>query len=336
MDEICEAIDAKGAGLLQSDVRTPDVPFTDSVKDLFAVYFHEGWHERDLRVRTVPLLLAGVPVVTDQDVSTPEEMRSHLYYNEFINRVGLHWWAGVGFRSGSALWALSLQRTGRQGPFEKQEKRLLARLVRPLTEVATLSHAVGRAVLSSTTNALAAVRCPAVAIDHFGSILEANAAMGIVYDDELRIRNKKLWVADPAAKLALERLTERITASAYEWTLSGIGPIVIKRVRNKPVILRVLPVPPAARSPFLGARAIFTFTAIEPKPRPDTPLMMQVFGLTPAEARLSTMLADGTSLEQAAENLSIARDTARNQLKSVFNKTSTHRQSQLVALMAGL
>jgi DNA-binding CsgD family transcriptional regulator len=336
MDGICRAIGAEGAGLLQSDVRTPDVPFTDSVKDLFAVYFREGWHERDLRARTVPLLLAGVPVVTDQDVSTPDEMRSHVYYNDFINRVGLHWWAGVGFRAGSALWALSLQRTGRQGPFEEREKRLLAPLVKPLTQVATLSNAVGRASLLGCTNALAAVRHPAVAIDQIGTILEANPAMGTVYGEELRIRNNRLVLKDQAANVAIEQLIRRIGASADQSAVPGAEPILIRRAEKPPVILRTLPVPPAARSPFLGACAIFTFTSLETKPQPDAALLAQAFGLTPAETRLAAMLADGSSLEIAADKLSIARETARNQLKSVFAKTGTHRQSQLVALLARL
>jgi hypothetical protein len=35
----------------------------------------------------------------------------------------------------------------------------------------------------------------------------------------------------------------------------------------------------------------------------------------------------------AARELKISRETARNQLKSVFAKTDTHRQSELVALI---
>ena len=35
----------------------------------------------------------------------------------------------------------------------------------------------------------------------------------------------------------------------------------------------------------------------------------------------------------AARELKISRETARNQLKSVFAKTDTHRQSELVALL---
>ncbi|MGI8568738.1 MAG: helix-turn-helix transcriptional regulator, partial [Methylocella sp.] len=35
----------------------------------------------------------------------------------------------------------------------------------------------------------------------------------------------------------------------------------------------------------------------------------------------------------AARELNISRETARNQLKAVFAKTGTHRQSELVALL---
>jgi DNA-binding CsgD family transcriptional regulator len=63
---------------------------------------------------------------------------------------------------------------------------------------------------------------------------------------------------------------------------------------------------------------------------------LQAFSLTPAEARLASLMASGMSLEDAAEKLTIARQTARTQLKAIFMKTGTHRQSQLVALLSRL
>jgi DNA-binding CsgD family transcriptional regulator len=61
-----------------------------------------------------------------------------------------------------------------------------------------------------------------------------------------------------------------------------------------------------------------------------------VFGLTPAEARLASIMAEGANPEEAAEELHISRDTARNQLRAIFAKTTTHRQSELVALLSRL
>lgn len=57
------------------------------------------------------------------------------------------------------------------------------------------------------------------------------------------------------------------------------------------------------------------------------------YALTQAEAKLAVRLASGESLDEAAETLSISIHTARTQLKSVFAKTGTRRQPELVAML---
>jgi DNA-binding CsgD family transcriptional regulator len=78
----------------------------------------------------------------------------------------------------------------------------------------------------------------------------------------------------------------------------------------------------------------FTLTAIAPRPGPPAGLLSGAFGLTPAEARLATIIAGGRNPELAAEELQISRATARNRLKAIFAKTATRRQSELVALLS--
>ena len=63
----------------------------------------------------------------------------------------------------------------------------------------------------------------------------------------------------------------------------------------------------------------------------DTPEMFRkALGLTPAEARLAVRLRFGLSLKEAAEDLGISVNTARNQLRNVFDKLGVNRQSDLV------
>ena len=57
------------------------------------------------------------------------------------------------------------------------------------------------------------------------------------------------------------------------------------------------------------------------------------FGLTPAEARLAFHLVAGETLRSAAIKLSITYETARSQLKSIFKKTGTCRQAELVIVI---
>jgi hypothetical protein len=114
MEEICTAVGSTGAMLLQSDVRTPDVPRTASIDEALRAYFGGAFHLADVRAeRGVPLLLSGSPVVIDQDFVTPDDIRSDAMYNEVLIPLGLQWFAGIGFRAETALWVLSIQRRAR-------------------------------------------------------------------------------------------------------------------------------------------------------------------------------------------------------------------------------
>jgi len=334
--EINAAVGATGTGLFQSDVRTtPDIPRSAGVDDrVFTAYFAEGWHMNDIRAeRGAPLARAGRIVMTDQDIVTPEEMRRLPLYADLLARYGLKWFAAVMFRAGPARWALSIQRSVKEGPFEAQERPLLVRLSQRMTEAASLSTAVGRIALSSAVDAMNAVRQPAVAVDRMGVVLEANAGAEALFDDQIRVKERRLYVGDAIARRTLETLFDRLRVTSDGAPLP-CQPVVVRRRDKSPVILRVLPIPPAARTPFLGARALFTLTAVEPRPGPPAVLLADAFALTPAEARLASIMASGLNPELAAEQLSISRFTARNQLKAIFAKTATRRQSELVALLS--
>src|SRR5215475_10529142 len=126
MEDICAAAHARGATLLQSDIRTADVPVTPSIREFLAGYFANDLHITDVRARRgVPLLLSGRPVVRDQDIfsSEREMLRDPLYAH--AAEWGLSWFAVIGFHVGSALWGLSIQRSTQDGPFETPEVKAL-------------------------------------------------------------------------------------------------------------------------------------------------------------------------------------------------------------------
>jgi DNA-binding CsgD family transcriptional regulator len=334
MDGICRAVGATGAALLQSDARTPDVPYTSSIEGLYKRYFGDGWHQRDTRAnKGVPLLLRGGALINDEDVVTPEEMAHDPYYNECNIPCGFKWFTTIAVWAGPALWGLAIQRTPREGPFEAQDKRILAPLSQRLSEAATLSTAIGRLALSSATGALNAVHQPAVAIDRTGLVLDANALAHALFDRDFGVANRHLALSDALAKNCLEKLLEQLRACPEAVGLPA-SPIVARRKGRAPVVIRLLPVPPAARGPFLGARALLTFTVVEPRTGPCAPLLVTAFALTPAEAKRGSVCAEGLARVRGAEQLGIARETARVHLKAVFAKTGTHRQAELVALLA--
>lgn len=334
MEEIAMAAGARGAALLQSDARTPDIPRTAGVDEYFRSYFNEGWHTRDVRAnRGVPLLLRGQTAIIDQDIVTPDEMRSVGLYAESLIPRGLGWFAAIGFWSGRALWGLAIQRAWRDGPYEDEDKRVLGQLSQRLSEAASLSRVVGRTALTGITNALEQVQLPALALDRSGSVLEANSAATRLIDEEVNIRGGKLLLRDRQASAALNTLFDRLRATS-DLSATPCEPIVVQRTNRHPLIIRVLPIDGAARTPFVGASILLVFSDLERQRLPDGAAVARAFGLSPAETRLLLLLATGISPRQAAEQLGVAFETVRVHLKSLFAKTDTHRQSELIVLIA--
>jgi DNA-binding CsgD family transcriptional regulator len=334
MDEICQAVGATGAVLLQSDARTSDVPRTRSVDDMITFYFNNNWHTNDLRARGLPLLMNGESVFTDQDCVTSDMMLRSAYYNEFVYRTGFEWFAGIGFRASSALWVMAIQRSKGEGPFETGDKQILRTLSRPLTETATLCRAVGQVALSSMTNALDRVAQAALAIDRTGAVIDTNAAAQALFDDSMRVHNRRLLVRDRQAEIDLDLLNRQLSATSEVDALAA-KPILIRREHKPPTLLRVLPICGPAKSAFIGARALFTLTELIVKSA-DPLDLSRAFGLTRAEARLASLIVGGLSPKEAASRLGISLITARNQIKAAMAKTGAHRQSVFVALLSRL
>jgi DNA-binding CsgD family transcriptional regulator len=78
------------------------------------------------------------------------------------------------------------------------------------------------------------------------------------------------------------------------------------------------------------------FVDFQELPAPPIEALVEVFDLSPAEARLAQKLARGRSLEEASQSLEIKLSTARSQLAAIFQKTGTRRQARLVALLSRL
>ncbi|WP_168201391.1 helix-turn-helix transcriptional regulator [Qingshengfaniella alkalisoli] len=60
---------------------------------------------------------------------------------------------------------------------------------------------------------------------------------------------------------------------------------------------------------------------------------MELFGLTPAEARVAGALANGARTVDVAKDLGVSQTTIAFHMRNLFQKTGTNRQADLVALI---
>ena len=210
-----------------------------------------------------------------------------------------------------------------------EEERILASFTQRLIEIAAVAGGARNG--PSPTAALNAMRLPAIAIDQHGFVVDVNAAADAVFDQNIKIKDKRLFVRDPDArallKIAIDQLKDlpRLDSLALE-------PVIVPRMDKLPVIVRIWPFE-GQRTAGQEVRAILTLNALGPRPGPSAAILAKTFRLTPSEAKVACIIARGAPPDIAARELKISRETARNQLKSVFAKTDTHRQSELVALL---
>ncbi|WP_308515707.1 helix-turn-helix transcriptional regulator [Sphingomonas flavescens] len=69
---------------------------------------------------------------------------------------------------------------------------------------------------------------------------------------------------------------------------------------------------------------------------PDQNLLRLLFDLTPAEARVARAITEGATIEHIARTGGTSAMTVRTQLRSVFAKTGSKRQAELVRLLMGI
>jgi len=118
--------------------------------------------------------------------------------------------------------------------------------------------------------------------------------------------------------------------------LGEVKPVVLPRKVGRPIIAYPSRLTNTPYDCFAPAQVLIVFADLEARRQVDAQPLMDAFALRASEARLTSLLAGGASIETAAKRLGIAVNTARNQIKSVFEKTDTHSQGQLICLVSQL
>ncbi len=216
---------------------------------------------------------------------------------------------------------------------ECAEKRALTSFTRRIVEIATLSRSA--AADPDSTAPLNILSQPALLLDLDGFVVEANAAANSLINNDVRVRQRRLYIRDAEARHKLRIYVDQFDDSTRHAAPSApsIEPIIVPRQDALPFLLRIWPIEASARWPSRDVRALVTLNALGPRPGPPAALLAKTFSLTASEAKLACIIARGAGPDTAAAELNISRETARNQLKSIFAKTATHRQGELVALL---
>jgi DNA-binding CsgD family transcriptional regulator/PAS domain-containing protein len=278
-------------------------------------------------------------VITMHDFVPVEQLERSRFYTEYLIPWDSVYNLGVDVRDGDRLYArLRLTRGRRAGNFTVAERRFVEYLV-PHFDIAMRTHAaldatkMERAIYADAMDHLTLAT---VILDASGHVIHTNAlARDILHrQDGIALTNDSLALTHAADA---QRLRDAIGRAIAVGRAAKPGIVEVLRARRPSgaghygIMIR-----PAAGSVEADettvSPAVAVFISVEEGPQTPPPVetIRKLFELTHKEAQLALCLANGRSLQEAANELGITLNTARAHLRSTFSKTGIDRQARLV------
>jgi hypothetical protein len=163
------------------------------------------------------------------------------------------------------------------------EERILVSFTKRLIEIAAVTGARGTG--SSATGALNTIRLPAIAIDRRGFVVGVNAAAYAVFDNDVNIKDKRLFVRDLKARAHLKASLAELTDPVK--SLLAL-PVIVQSTDESLVILRIWPFEGAAHSPEQELQALVTLCMLGSNPVPPEAILAKTFRLIANPRRMDS------------------------------------------------
>lgn len=344
LDEMSVAMGAAAIMFYPKDLSADSapVPCSQAYDDFLPDFIAGGWYDGHYRSeRGWPLLRrADTTVIIEHQLATDEERRSLPHYNELYLPKGYPGFAAIGFNVGNEQWAMCVLRDHSQGFFTLEESERMVPLAGHFSRMVRLAEKFESSCISTSLAALDKMERAAAVLGKDGRICAMNPACEALLtrsSASLTVRGGKFVAAHPEANRDLQRLVHALTAAGHgDRRDAHAMTVAVARQDRPPVLLEGLSIAVLGLEHTVHAHSVLIFYDPDLVPAQSADKIRATFHLTPAEADFATLLAAGQGLGEIADAQSITKETARQRLKSIFSKTDTHRQGELVSLLGRL
>ena len=221
-----------------------------------------------------------------------------------------------------------------------QQMHVFEVVLRHLTRAARISRRLWELEIEqiAAVERLESLQEGALLVDSSGSVIRANAAAKAMLDD-----GDGIFLDNGRVAAAGSEMLQKLIASCAQTCLSLGGPggefkiprehprsplhVTVTSLRSKTQFADV---------PWIGVEvpvAIVTVRDPDIDRRRREINLRHCFGLTAAEARLAVEILKGDGRAAAGRRCGISTATAKSHLSSIFEKTGTHRQAELIRLL---
>jgi len=293
----------------------------------------------ELNRQMVPI---GVARACHQMVPNREELESRApeFFDWFKKNGGYYIARATLFKEGDQQAAIMLHRDKDQGRWSNRRMELLTELMPHIQRAVKIQRQSAR--LETQANALQTgldkMVMGVVMFDRHGRIVHLNPMANVIIKKHpaVKLLGDRLVATHPEDGRLLNQLLAR---AARETATGNLEPrtLGLRSAGNNEIlpalVAAVKPVanlcdPEANR---IRAAMYFSDPMHSHPMSPDT--LIEAYGLTAAEAWVAIGIANGLSVEEVSEQSGTSINTARSQLRSIFRKTNTSRQTELIKLL---
>ncbi|MEQ1592391.1 MAG: hypothetical protein ABL892_08385 [Thiobacillaceae bacterium] len=261
------------------------------------------------------------------------------FYQDFLLSFGLRYvLGGCLSHHERADVNLALLRDPKHGPFDAGHESLLTRLMPHFNRsLRLMDHTQAAAQIGDLAIAgQDAMSLAVIAVSQAGRLLYCNRSGEALLKaaEVLQIRNGVLACANGAQEKGWTDILEAIVKTGRPANL-----LLNHSVRpDERYSVTLTPLPKRGGYSLAGEPegVLCLVVPLDHRRMATAQQLMQLFGLTAAEARLVRALASGETLEGYTLENDLKMPTAKSQLRSIFEKTRTDRQAELVRLVTGI
>ena len=340
LQRIVDDLGAMGSQMVGVDKRTGAITFSHCAEHTnaeAALEYVRTYHAVDPRLPVI----ARKPVgewLYDQDFITDEQAAENAYYRDLLIPYGGRYTACVKLaETETDLILVGFLGKRESPPFSGEHREYFERIGKHLAEAADLHWRMrGFARTGAAGEAIIArIHRPIAIVDRARRITARNGAFDKLVNDANVFRGGKgLLLCDDVE-------VDRELAQAME-TLATARPserrtqVIKLDPKCAPVFaLSVAILVPEETLHAFGDTAQYLVTAHHHPtgPQPDVSLWQAAFNLSPAECKVAAHLFSGKPPKEIAKALNVSPSTVKTHLDSLFAKTKTGRQAELVRVL---
>ena len=336
------ALLSSGAGSLSLYSKSADrFDFVASTLDADLLKEYENYYQYVSPFRQhIVRMNAGDKFSRAEHLSDKEFLKTELYQEYFKKQDVFNYDYQVLFKDSNLSGGVSFSRSEKMSNFGKNEQRAIKIIMPHLRRAFQVYMKVSEIQRDNQLliECLGKISQGIIVVNKAGKIVFINeyANRIIARKDGLQINRYGMLLANATRETRkLQNLLQSVfeNNAALKGKFGGITNIS-RASGTRPLSLLIAPFSQQNQNGFNSE--IFALIFVndpEQKIESVEPVLREIYGLTPAEAKIAAILAQGNSLKDVCETLRITQNTGRTHLKRIFSKTETNRQGELVKLI---